>query len=151
VGCLNRVDEYTRAREPWTDFGDVPAALNQPFNAFPHDYATLPALSFVIPNLRDSMHSGSVSRGDHWLAANIAAYATWARTNHSWLVITWDEDDRSAANHIPTLITGAGIVAGTYRQPIDHYDLLRTIEVALGLPAIGGAAHAPVISGVIPH
>jgi hypothetical protein len=44
-----------------------------------------------------------------------------------------------------------GIVAGIYRQPIDNYDLLRTVEVALGVPAIAGSPHARVISGVIPH
>jgi hypothetical protein len=147
--CRPLATESTLAREPWTDFTDVPAALNQPFTAFPRDYARLPVLSFVIPNLRDSTHSGSVARGDHWLAAHIAGYATWARRHDSWLVITWDEAHHSSDNHIPTLITGAGIVAGTYSQPIDHYDLLRTIEVALGVPVIGGAAHAAPISGVI--
>jgi hypothetical protein len=140
--------EYVRIRAPWTAFSDIPADLNQPFTSFPPDYSRLPVLSFVIPNLQDSMHSGSVSRGDHWLAIHIGAYATWAHRHHSWLVITWDEDDYRADNHIPTIITGAGIVAGTYSQPIDHYDLLRTIEVALGVPAIGSAAHAAPISGV---
>ena len=62
--CADLGAEYTRAREPWTDFGDVPGVLNQTFSTFPHDYAKLPVLSFVIPNLRDSMHSGSVARGD---------------------------------------------------------------------------------------
>jgi acid phosphatase len=141
--------QYVRVRAPWTDFSDIPADLNQPFTSFPRDYSRLPVLSFVIPNLQDSMHSASVSRGDRWLGLHIGAYATWARTHDSWLVITWDEDDHTAGNHIPTIITGAGIVAGTYSQPIDHYDLLRTIEVALGVPAIGSAAHAAPISGVI--
>jgi hypothetical protein len=44
-----------------------------------------------------------------------------------------------------------GIVAGTDRQPIDNYDLLRTIEVALGVPAIASSPHARVVSRVIPH
>jgi len=149
--CRPFVTESTLAREPWTDFTNVPAGLNQPFTAFPREYARLPVLSFVIPNLRDSMHSGSVARGDRWLAAHIAGYATWARRHDSWLVVTWDEAHHSSNNHIPTLITGAGIVPGTYAEPVDHYNLLRTLEAALGLPAIGVAAHAPVISGAIPH
>jgi len=71
---MTLIQRDTRAREPWTDFADVPATLNQPFSAFPHNYAQLPALSFVIPNLQDSMHSGTVARGDHWLGTHIAAY-----------------------------------------------------------------------------
>lgn len=146
--CKPLITESTLAREPWTDFTDVPAMLNQPFSTFPRDYAQLPVLSFVIPNLRDSMHSGSVARGDRWLGTHLGAYATWARRHNSWLVITWDEAHHSSDNQIPTLIAGAGIVPGTYAQPVDHYDLLRTIEVALGLPAIGSAADVPPINGV---
>jgi len=145
---MTLIQRDTRAREPWTDFADVPATLNQPFSAFPHNYAQLPALSFVIPNLQNSMHSGRVARGDHWLGTHTRP-TTWARSHESWLVITWDEDNRMASNHIPTLVTGAGVDAGTFAQPVDHYDLLRTIEVALRLPAIGSAIEAPPIAGMV--
>src|SRR5450432_2493938 len=58
---------YARKHAPWTDFTDVPASSNQPFTSFPSDYSTLPTVSFVIPNLQDDMHSGSIQQADSWL------------------------------------------------------------------------------------
>jgi hypothetical protein len=37
----------------------------------------------------------------------MSAYEQWARGHNSLLVVTWDEDDGSATNHVPTLISGA--------------------------------------------
>lgn len=41
---------------------------------------------------------------------------------------------------MPTILFGAGIRAGRYPEPMNHYTLLRTIEDAYGLPALGRAA-----------
>jgi hypothetical protein len=43
--------EYARKHAPWTDFSNVPPSDNQPFTSFPTNYANLPTISWVIPDL----------------------------------------------------------------------------------------------------
>jgi Phosphoesterase family len=67
--------------------------------------------------------------------------AAW-RDSRSLLILTWDEADGWGwpDNHIPTILVGSpGLLkAGTVlREHVDGYDLLRTIESALGLPDLG--------------
>jgi acid phosphatase len=132
---------YARKHVPWTDFTNIPHALNKPLTAMPTDYAHLPDVSFVIPNLLDDMHDGSVMSGDTWLRNHLGGYASWARTHHSLLLVTWDEDDGTKANHIPTIAVGDGIKPGTWSQWGNHYALLAALERSFGLPRLGGAAH----------
>ncbi len=75
-------------------------------------------------------------------------YVQWALTHNSLLIVTWDEDDGSDANHIPTLFVGAHVQAGEYAETINHYDVLRTIEALEGGPFTNEAAHATTIADV---
>ncbi|GAA1969293.1 alkaline phosphatase family protein [Catenulispora subtropica] len=141
---------YARKHAPWVNFSNVPAADNLPFTSFPSsaDYASLPTVSWVIPNLNDDMHDGTVAQGDTWLHTNLDAYAQWAKTHNSLLVVTWDEDDSSQSNQIPTIFYGANVKQGTYSEHINHYNLLRTIEDMYGLPYAGAASSATPITDV---
>lgn len=139
---------YVRKHNPWSDFADVPGSSNQPFASFPQDFTQLPAIAFVVPNEQDDMHSGSVAAGDNWLQHNLDAYVRWAPTHDSLLILTWDEDDGSPANHILTLFAGAHLHPGQYGETITHYDVLRTIEALDGLPFTGSAASGRTISDV---
>ena len=58
---------YARKHAPWVSFSSVPTSANMPFSSFPTDYSTLPTVSFVIPNLNDDMHDGTIAAGDTWL------------------------------------------------------------------------------------
>ncbi|MFC0438261.1 alkaline phosphatase family protein [Kutzneria buriramensis] len=146
TGCTS--GNYARKHNPWVNFPSVPAASNQPFTSFPSDFSTLPTVSFVVPNLQDDMHDGTVQQGDTWLRSHIDTYAQWAKTHNSLLVVTWDEDDNSANNQIPTIITGAGVTAGSYSETINHYNVLRTLEDAYGLPRAGASASATPITDI---
>ena len=139
---------YARKHVPWTDFSTVPRAVNQPFTRFTAtSYARLPTVSFVIPDLCHDMHDCSVAAGDTWLHAHLAGYARWAVTHDSLLIVTWDEDDGSQTNHIATIFVGQQVRPGRYGMPINHYNVLRTIEQAYGLPYRGQAAtHYPITS-----
>ncbi|HWE92180.1 MAG TPA: alkaline phosphatase family protein [Pseudonocardiaceae bacterium] len=137
---------YARKHSPWSNFPTVPAADSQPFSAFPTDYSRLPAVSFVIPNLTDDMHDGTIAEGDTWLRSHLDGYAQWAKAHHSLLIVTWDEDDYSQANQIPTMIVGQQAKPGRYGERIDHYSVLRTLETMYGLPALGQAASAAPIT-----
>jgi len=138
---------YARKHVPSTDFSDLPVSVNHTFATFSKsNFAALPAVSFVAPNLNDDMHNGSIAAGDTWLKSNLSAYVTWAKANNSVLVVVWDEDDHSQSNKIPMFIVGAHVKTGNYSETTNHYRLLRTIEAIFSLPGIGSAKNYPPIT-----
>ncbi|GLV56485.1 acid phosphatase [Dictyobacter sp. S3.2.2.5] len=139
---------YARKHSPWVNFSNVPTSDNQPFTSFPSSasYSTLPTVSFVIPNLNNDMHDGTIQQGDTWLKNNIDAYAQWAKKNNSLLIVTWDEDDSSQSNQVPTIFVGQSVKIGHYSETINHYNVLRTLEDMYGLTALGSSASASAIS-----
>jgi len=162
---------FARKHCPWLDFSNVPASSTMDFTKFPQDaagFATLPAVSFVIPNLENDMHNGvsiaaEVKRGDDWLKANLQAYATWAMSHNSLLVVTWDEDSSRhytihcpaviattpPANRIPTIVVGQPVRAGaTSQKTYTHQDLLRTILDMEAIAPFGGATSATDITDI---
>ena len=147
TACLS--GGYARKHAPWVNFPSVPASTNLGFSAFPTDLGALPTLAFVVPNLRHDMHDGTVGEADIWLHDNLDGYLRWARGHNSLLVLTWDEDDGSASNHIATIVTGEHVPAGTRHEKITHYTLLRTVEHALGLTPLGAAADVAPITDLI--
>jgi phosphatidylinositol-3-phosphatase len=146
TGCSS--GRYARKHNPWVNFRDLPASVNQPFSALPSDYANLPTVSFVVPNLCNDMHDCGVAAGDAWAKEHLAPYVRWATANNSLLIVTFDEDRGSRANHIATIVAGAGVAKTHSSQRVDHYDLLRTIEDMYGLPPIGKAATATALTGI---
>jgi predicted small lipoprotein YifL len=140
---------YARKHVPWADFGNVPVSVSLPLTSFPGTaFARLPSVSFVIPNLCHDMHDCSVAAGDAWLRANIGPYAEWAMRHDSLLILTWDEDDGSQANHITTIFAGQMVRPGRYAEPITHYTVLGTIEAAYMLPRDARAAAAAPITNI---
>ncbi|MGO9410349.1 MAG: alkaline phosphatase family protein [Spirochaetia bacterium] len=148
----DRAGDYVRKHNPWASFTTVPDAVNQPLTDFPSgDFAALPVVSFVIPNLRNDMHDGSVREGDAWLLKNMEDYARWAVGHNSLLIVTFDEGpvfQFPAATPIATIIVGAHVRPGSSDQPITHYSVLRTIEDIYGLPPIGEDRSAQPITGI---
>ncbi len=139
---------YARKHNPAVNFPSVPASSNQPLTSFPTDYTTLPAVSFLVPNLLHDMHDGTIPQGDAWVQSQISGYVTWAQAHNSILILTFDEDDNSQNNQIPTIIVGGGITPGQYAQRITHYSVLRTLQDAYGLAPIGASTTAAPILDV---
>ena len=117
---------------------------------------TLPAFSFITPNLIDDMHNGTIADGDNWLSANLPTILNSPEyTSGSTAVfITWDEGEGGSSSkcatnttdvgcHVATLVispsTPAGKKSGTL---FNHYSLLGTAEQLLGLPKLAKAATA---------
>jgi acid phosphatase len=142
--------KYARKHVPWANFTNVPPETSLPFAAFNArtDYSSLPTVSFVIPNLDNDMHDGTIAQADSWLATNLTRYANWAVANNSLLIVTWDEDDNGPTNQIPTIIYGANVKPGQYNEVISHYNVLATVEQMYGLPKTGLAANAPAITDI---
>jgi len=136
-------DNYAGKHNPMVDFADVPASDNMPYAGFfPTDFTKLPTFSFVVPNLIDDMHDGTVSDGDTWLKNNIEPYRQWAQTHNSLLIVTFDEDD-NGNNQIATMFDGQMVKPGQYGEYLDHFGVLRTIEDMYGLPYAGPARPPP--------
>jgi acid phosphatase len=142
--------KYARKHVPWASFTNIPSSRSLPFSAFPApaNYASLPTVSLVIPNLDDDMHDGSIAQGDAWLYQNLSQYAAWAKANNSLLILTWDEDDNTPRNQIPTVFYGANVRPGSYDETISHYNVLSTVEEMYGLPKLGFATRAPAITDI---
>ena len=107
-----------------------------------------PNLAFVIPNQRHDTHSAASAVGDAWLADNVPALLE-AVGPRGIVVLTWDEDDGDAANHILTVVNGEPVKPGyVSTRRITHYTLLRTLCEALGLRAFGAARSETPITDV---
>lgn len=159
---------FARRHCPWMVFSNVPASATRDFSKLPSDFRKLPTVSIVIPNVMHDMHDGKgiapeVTAGDRWLGRKLAAYARWAETHNSLLIVTWDEDSDEnyriqcpatvttspPANRIPTIIAGQHVKAGS-RSAVaySHHDLLRTILDMYGIAPFAGASSAKDINDV---
>jgi acid phosphatase len=142
LGC--ETGAYARKHNPWSNFPSIPAEANLPFTAFPTNYADLPSLAFVVPNLDNDMHDGSIRRGDDWLRDHLDSYIQWAQTHNSLFVLTWDEG--SGNNQILTLMVGPMVRPGRYCERIDHYAVLRTLLELFRLTPFGLATNVDAIT-----
>ncbi|MDH6706562.1 hypothetical protein P3T27_003289 [Kitasatospora sp. MAA19] len=167
LGFADYSDEATPAA--WLRFADLPGTATAPNPVdkwltcpsptagqacgFPTaaDYATLPAVTFAHGNEHESMHDGSILSGDTWVKNVFGGYAEWAKTHNSLLIVTWDEDNFTSANHMPTVFYGANVHPGSYSEAINHYSMLRTIEDMYDLPYLGNEADAAPILDVWGH
>jgi len=148
LGCSSGA--YQRKHNPAANWQGtrLPAGINQRFADFPRDFSRLPTISFVIPDQNNDMHDGSFETADQWLKTHIEPYVTWALKHNSLLIITWDEDNFRAENHVATIWVGPMVKSGVSMQRIDHYSVLRTLLDFYGLPALGASRDAEAINGV---
>jgi phosphatidylinositol-3-phosphatase len=137
---------YARKHNPWVNFSDVPASANLSLTSFPSNYDALPTISMVVPNLQNDMHDGSIQQGDSWLQTHINGYVSWAKTHNSLLIVTWDEDDGTTPNHIPTIMVGPMVKSASYTTAITHYSVLRTLEDMYGLPHANNSTNTSPIT-----
>jgi acid phosphatase len=167
LDCTAQASDYTighlyaRKHCPWvnwlgTGVNTIPPACSLPMNDFPKDFSKLPTLAFAVPDMDNDMHNiglfgddSAIRRGDTWLKNNLGEYAEWAKKHNSLLIVTWDEDNYSDKNQnkIATIFYGAKLLSGKYNMPINHYNLLHTLESMYGLP-FTDINNAPPIAGV---
>lgn len=142
---------YYRKHNPWTNWQTAPAngypiTVNQPYTSYPANYDSLPNVSFVIPNIINDMHDGTITQGDTWLQNNLGPYITWCKSHNSLFILTWDEDNGTTPNQIPTIFVGEKVLHANYSQYISHYSVLRTIEDMYGLGYAGHSDTAQAIT-----
>jgi hypothetical protein len=103
---------------------------------------------WITPNMCNDMHDCSISRGDAWASRNLPKLIAWDAANDGILILTFDENDGSPGNQIPTIIMG-NVNPGQYSQTINHYNVLRTIEDVFGVKPLNEANKVEDIEGVI--
>ncbi len=145
---------YARKHNPLSYYEDVvsrPARCRRlvGFATLASDLRTgsLPTYAWVTPNLCDDGHSCSLRAADTFLARTVPALVRELGP-HGFLVLTWDEGTsdegccgEAHGGHIATIVAGPQVIAGARdARAVDHYGVLGTIERALGLPLLGGAA-----------
>jgi hypothetical protein len=126
----------------YTNLGPACAAQDIPLGSTPDVSA---AFTFITPNLCNDMHDCAVSVGDTWLSTQLPKILDSAQyaAGTTAVVLTWDEDDSSASNQIPTLVIAPPTTVGTTSgSAFTHYSLLRTTEELLGQALLGNAATA---------
>jgi phospholipase C len=142
---------YDHDHAPFSSFSDVPASTQFPFQGyFPSDFTQLPRMAYVAPDLTHIMHdtNGTINQADTWLQQNLGAYATWAKTHNSLLVVVWDEDDGSQNEQVPYIFYGANVKTGQYPETVNHYNLLRTFEDMFNATPIGNSTSVSAITDI---
>lgn len=137
---------YMRKHVPWPDFTKIPRkcgiVYRKPLEQPPSQFV------WITPNMCNDMHDCSIGTGDKWASKNLPNLITWDENNGGVLILTFDENDGSAGNQIPTILAG-NVNPGQYGQDINHYDVLRTIENIFAVEPLGNAASASPIEGVV--
>ncbi len=142
---------YAKHHNPFAYFTDVinnQTQLNNlvPFTQFATDLSNdqLPQYVYIVPNMLDDAHDGTLSQADSWLQTNVApliASATFQKDG--LLVITFDEAEDSDTQH------GGGQVAMVVISPLarksyqsttfyQHQSTCRLLMQGLGLTSFPG-------------
>jgi len=143
---------YAKHHNPFTYLTDVVNSQNQlqnlvPFTQFPIDLNNnqLPEYSFIIPNMLDDAHDGSLNQADSWLQTNIAPLiASPTFQKDGLLVIVFDESFDSDTQH------GGGQVAMVVISPLaktgyksttlyQHQNTCQLLLQGLGLNSFPGS------------
>jgi hypothetical protein len=145
---------YAKKHNPFLYYRDIagaPSRCNRlvGFGQLAADLRTgrLPGFAWLSPNLCDDGHDCGVAAGDRFLARTVPALLRELGP-HGFLVLTWDEGNSDGGccgvahgGHIATIVAGADVIRdGHDDRQLDHYGVLATIEEALGLPLLAGAA-----------
>jgi hypothetical protein len=142
-GCW--AGSYARKHVPWAQFDNLPRSASEPFSAFPANLDALPTVAFVIPNVEDDMHDGTVAQADAWARKHLDPLVRWAATHDTLVILTMDEG-YDKTNSIPIVFVGPMVRRGRYGERIEHLRVLRTLEDMYGLAPTGAAAHVAPIS-----
>jgi acid phosphatase len=148
---------YLRHHVPFTYLSDVQSDSSQaanivPFTQFATDLANnaLPQYSFIVPNIMDDAHNGTLAQADAWLQTNIAPLiASSAFQSSGLLIITFDESEDSDVAHgggqVATLIISSTAKKGFQSATLyQHQSTLRLILSASGVSTFPGmSATAP--------
>jgi len=148
--CTHSGYPYALKHDPFPYYGGECPTEVVPFSEFDQDMkGAVPNFVWITPDLCHDGHDCSTKTADAWLSQTVPKIlATSAWQNGGLLLITWDEGE-DAANHVLTLVIHPGTIVHTSARAYDHYSLLASVEDRFGLPRLGQAAHADVMTDLL--
>ena len=159
TGCGS--GSYVKRHNPFAFFSDVANSSEKnnlvPFTQFSKDLAngTLPQFSFIVPNLNDDAHDGTLTQADGWLKTNIAPLISSATFQKDGILIivfdeSFDSDAAYGGGHVAAVVIGPKVKGGSKPTTLyQHQNTLKTLMEALGVKTFPGAAgSAQPITGV---
>jgi hypothetical protein len=161
TGCGSGL--YVKRHNPFAYFSDVANSSEKnnlvPFTQFSKDRinGALPDFSFIVPNLNDDAHNGTLTQADNWLKTNIApllSSAMFKAGGTGLLIIVFDEsvtsDVAHGGGHVAAVVIGPAVKPGSKTATLyQHQNTLKTLMEALGVKTYPGAAgSAAPITGV---
>lgn len=148
---------YVRRHNPFSFLSDVQnntaqAANIVPFTQFASDLASnsLPNFAFIVPDLNNDAHDGTLAAADSWLQSNIAPLiASSTFQSSGLLIIVFDEGEVTDLDHGGGQV--AAVIISSNSKPnfqsqkfYQHQSTLRLALTALGVSKLPGmAATAP--------
>jgi acid phosphatase len=144
---------YAVRHNPWTYFPaeraacrrhDVPAGTPTR-GALRRDVAAghLPTFGLLVPDVCNDAHDCSLATSDRWLRSwlrTVKAGPDW-RSGRLAVLVTFDEDDHSAGNHVAAVLLHPSLHGVRVRRRMDHHDLSAAVSRLVGAPGLRGAAH----------
>ena len=151
---------YVRRHNPFSFLSDVQNNTSQaanivPFTQFSTDLAgnSLPNFSFIVPDLNNDAHNGTLAAADSWLQSNIApVIASSTFQNGGLLIIIFDEAELTDLDHgggqVAAVIVSSNSKTNFQSQTAyQHQSTLRLVLEALGVNKFPGeAATSPAMA-----
>jgi len=108
--------------------------------------------AFVVPNMTNDMHDGTVAQGDAFLQAFVPLVTASPDWEHTLLIVTFDEGTTSinGGGHVYTAAAATWLAHANVATTYNHFSVLRTIEEVFGLPFLGSAATATTMTELLP-
>lgn len=142
---------YAKRHNPFAYLSDVIGGQADdlvPFTQFSSDLSSgsLPNFSFIVPNLLDDAHDGSLSQADNWLQQNVDPLINSPSFQRDGLlIIVFDESEDSdilhGGGHVPAIVVSSKVKKAFQSQTFyQHESTLRLILSSLGISTLPGAA-----------
>ena len=162
TGCGS--GSYVKRHNPFAFLSDVANSSEKnnlvPFTQFSKDLANnaLPNFSFIVPNLNNDAHDGTLTQADNWLKSNLVVpllnTAMFKAGGDGILIVVFDEsvtsDTVHGGGHVAAVVIGPKVRPGSKPTTLyQHQNALRTLMQALGLKTYPGmASSAQPMTGV---
>jgi phosphatidylinositol-3-phosphatase len=156
---LQSVNKYAAKHVPFVFFDDVTGTNNpasayciahiRPYSELAADLQnnTVARYNFIVPNLDNDMHDGTIMMADNWLSREVPKILASQAYQSGLLLITWDEGEGvdTARDGPIGLIAISPYAKPNYSNTIHytHSSTLRTVQEIFGVtPLLRDAANA---------
>jgi len=146
---------YMQHHNPFTYLTDVVNSQNElgnlvPFSQFAFDLASnqLPEFSYIIPNIQNDAHNGTLNQADNWLKAKIAPLIASSTFQQDGLLIivfdeSFDNDTQHGGGQVAAVIVSPKMTKGHHSTTFyQHQSTCRLVMQALGMTSFPGACQS---------